>query len=181
MPKNYTKATWQDEELADEALYNITESDDSPFKSDVKIKLNTGVIQAGTPVVAERMNNIENGIDLLDTKLADAQDLLTTGGTSTAYTITTIGAAELTTGEGFRVRFHATAGASPTLDRDSKGAKALKFYDAFGVKQNCTPVQIVANMIFNVIYDGTDYMLLGVWGGGSNGVGADVLQVQIFS
>lgn len=171
MPKDYTKNTWQDEELADEALYNILEDDDTPYKSDVKIVLSTDVIQAGTALTATKMNNLENGVDTLDTKLADASDLLTSGGTSTAYTITTIGAAALRTGEAFRVKFHATAGASPTLNRDSKGAKALKYYDETGTKQACTAAQIIANVILTVLYDGTDYVLLGGAGGGGGAWG----------
>lgn len=94
--------------------------------------------------------------------------LLTTGGSSTAYTITTTPAAALTTGETFRIKFHTTAGATPTLNRDSKGAKSLKYYDSSGAKQACTSAQIIANMIFTVLYDGTDYVLLGGGGGSSS-------------
>lgn len=97
--------------------------------------------------------------------------LLTTGGTFTAYTITTIGDAALVTGETFRIKFHATAGTSPTLNRDAKGAKSLKYYDATGTKQNATSTQIIANMILTIIYDGTDYVILG---GGSSGGGGSV-------
>lgn len=161
MAKIYTKNTWTDEELADDALYDILESDDTPINEDVQIVLTTDVIAAGTGVTAERMNNIEEGIDAIDTKLADALDLLTTGGTSTAYTITTVGDANLATGETFRVKFHATAGATPTLNRDAKGAKDLKYYDSTGAKQAATAAQIIADMILTIIYDGVDYVLLG--------------------
>lgn len=169
----YTKQTWTDEELADVALYDIKESDDTPINEGVKIELVTDVITAGSGVTAERMGHMEDGIynahvDIaaLTTKVDDANNLKTTGGTSTAYTITTTGAAALVTGEAFRIKFHATAGATPTLNRDSKGAKSLKYYDSSGTKQACTSAQIIANMIVNVIYDGTDYVLLG---GGSGG------------
>lgn len=170
MPKQYTKGdTAVDEILSGAERYDIKENEGAVFKSDMQIELATPVAEAGTNLDAARINNMENGIDLLDTKLADANDMLTTGGTSTAYTISTIGGAALATGETFRVKFHATAGSSPTLNRDSKGAKALKYYDATGTKQNATSAQIAANMILVVIYDGTDYVLLGGSSGGSSG------------
>jgi hypothetical protein len=59
----YTKQEWTDEELADEALYDILDSDDAPINEDVKIELTTDVIAAGTSVTAERMNHIEDGIE----------------------------------------------------------------------------------------------------------------------
>jgi hypothetical protein len=88
--------------------------------------------------------------------------VFTTGGTSTAYTITTIGAPALATNESFRVKFNATAGATPTLNRDGKGAKSLKYYNAAGVKTACSAATIIANMICDVVYDGTDYVVLSI-------------------
>lgn len=175
----YTKQTWTDEELADVALYDIKESDDTPINEGVKIELATDVITAGSGVTAARMGHMEDGIydahtDIaaLTTKVNDVNDLKTTGGSSTAYTITTTGAAALVTGEAFLVKFHITAGATPTLNRDSKGAKSLKYYDSTGTKQACTSANIITNLISNVLYDGTDYVVLdpaGVTGSGSGG------------
>lgn len=169
----YTKQTWTDEELADVALYDIKESDDTPINEGVKIELATDVIIAGSGVTAERMGHMEDGIydahtDIaaLTTKVNDANDLKTTGGSSTAYTITTTGAAALVTGEAFLVKFHTTAGATPTLNRDGLGAKSIKYYDATGTKQAATSLQIITNMILTILYDGTDYVILG--GGSSN-------------
>lgn len=101
-------------------------------------------------------NELANGLDAVDNSHA----LYTTGGTSTAFTITTTTAPALTTGEKWYVKFNATAGASPTLNRDSKGAKSLKYYNGSGTKQACSASIIVANMIGEVLYDGTDYVLL---------------------
>ena len=78
----YTKQTWTDEELADVALYDIKESDDTPINEGVKIELATDVIIAGSGVTAERMGHMEDGIydahtDIaaLTTKVNDANDL----------------------------------------------------------------------------------------------------------
>jgi hypothetical protein len=107
------------------------------------------------------MNNIEtNGVDALDTKIAVMLDAITTAGTSTAYTLTTTSALALATNERFHVIFNATAGASPTLNRDSKGAKALKYYDNTGVKIACGAKTIISGMHSDIVYDGTDYVVM---------------------
>lgn len=172
MAKVYTKgSTVVDEVLSGAERYDIKDNGGTPIESNVQINLATSVAVAGTTINAARLNNIETGIDTLDTKVADANDLLTTGGTTTAYTLTTTGAAALATGERFRVKFNATAGATPTLNRDSKGAKSLKYYDNTGAKQACTSSNIVANLIADVVYDGTDYVVLdpaGVTGSGGS-------------
>lgn len=66
MAKLYTKNTWTDEILAGDELYTIAQSDDTPINENVKISLSTAVTTAGTTVSAEKMNNIENGIDAID-------------------------------------------------------------------------------------------------------------------
>jgi hypothetical protein len=83
----------------------------------------------------------------------------TTGGTSTAYTLTPAPAiTSLVSGQRFRVNFNATAGASPTLSISGQTAKNLKVYNSNGAKQ--TASSIIANMLTDVEYDGTDYVIL---------------------
>jgi hypothetical protein len=160
MAKIYTPNTWIDETLADDPRFNILEDGGTAFKADMRIEQSTDVVQAGTAVEADLMNNIEDGLDALDTIVADRILSITTGGTSTAYTLTTIGASALTNFERFRVKFNATAGATPTLNRDGKGAKSLKYYDSTGAKVACGATSIIANMISDVEYDGTDYVVI---------------------
>ncbi len=180
MGKIYTKGTTvADEVLSGAEAYEVVQSGGGAITNvnqldDVAINLITPVAVAGTMIDAARMNNIENGIDAIDTRVdnnettlnalsttvTDSTALLTTGGTTTAYTLTTTGAASLATGERFRVKFNATAGSTPTLNRDSKGAKSLKYYDNVGTKQSCSSANIVANLITDVVYDGTDYVVL---------------------
>jgi hypothetical protein len=108
---------------------------------------------------------------------AEDVGLLTTGGTSTAYTISTPDALALTVGEIFRIKFHTTAGATPTLERDGLTAKSLKYYDNTGTKVACGATSIIANMIAEVTYDGTDFVVLDALptGGGGGGVGKNIL------
>jgi hypothetical protein len=69
MAKLYTKNTWADEVLAAAERYNVLEDDGSAFKANMQIALATAVVQAGTAADAARMNNLENGVDALDTLL----------------------------------------------------------------------------------------------------------------
>lgn len=114
----------------------------------------TSMTGLGTPTVLANPVRVTD----LQTQTVTAY---TTAGTSTAYTLTTFATGvALTTNERWTVKFNATAGSSPTLNRDSKGAKSLMYYNASGTKTACTSSQIVANLISDVIYDGTDYVVL---------------------
>ena len=71
MAKLYTKNTWLDEILADDEKYLVKNDVGETVYSEASIELSTTVVQAGSPVSAERMNHIEEGIDALDSKLAE--------------------------------------------------------------------------------------------------------------
>jgi len=80
-------------------------------------------------------------------------------GTAPAYVLTpTPAITAYSIYQRFNVNFHAagTAG-SNTLNVSGLGAKNLKQYDTLGVKQ---PAIISANFISDVIYDGTDFIVL---------------------
>ena len=160
MGKLYTKNTWTDQVLDGDLRYDIEDDGGSPIDSNVRIDLHNEVVQEGSPLTADWMNNIETGVDGIDTLTADKLTPITTGGTSTAYTITTLGGYPLTTNEIWTVIFHTTAGTTPTLNRDGKGAKSLKYRDINGIKQNITAAQLTTGLQSNVIYDGTDYVVL---------------------
>jgi hypothetical protein len=163
MAKIYTSNTWTDETLTGAVRYDILEDDDTPISENVQINLATSVAVAGSDVDADKMNNIEAGIDALDDLLSNyVEPIYTTGGTSTAFTITTVKALALATGEFFKVKWNATAGATPTLNRDAKGAKALKYFNSAGSKTTCTSAQIISGMISRIYYDGTDYLVLDI-------------------
>lgn len=87
---------------------------------------------------------------------------VTTGGTSTAFTLTTaFGSAwAQAAGQRFRVLFHTTAGASPTLNRDTRGAGNLVYFDSNGVRTACGPATIISGMMADVEFDGTDWVVL---------------------
>jgi len=85
----------------------------------------------------------------------------TTGGTSTAYTLTPTPAITAnTTNQRFRVKFNAASGATPTLAVSGQTAKNLKYYDSTGTKQAITSTQVPINWISDVEYDGTDWLVM---------------------
>lgn len=85
----------------------------------------------------------------------------TTAGTSIAFTLTpTPALAGLVAGTKFHIKFNATAGATPTLAVSGLAATALKVYDSSGIKAAASATSIVANMQSDVLYDGTDWVVL---------------------
>lgn len=69
MAKSYIPATWVDEELIGDPRYNILENGGDPIQEEVRITLINDVAEPGTSLTAARMNNIEAGIDSIDTIL----------------------------------------------------------------------------------------------------------------
>lgn len=84
---------------------------------------------------------------------------LTTGGTSTAYTVSTNqGFASLTAmnGQSIRVKFNAANGASPTLNVDGLGAKAINIDTSTAVPTG----MIRANSVLSLVYDNSNSCFL---------------------
>jgi len=83
---------------------------------------------------------------------ADHAGSLLTGGTATAYTLTSNGVFDTLahmSGFGFKVRFHAANGAAATLNVDGLGAKALQAASGTAL----TAGVIAANSVWDVTYD----------------------------
>ena len=87
----------------------------------------------------------------------------TTGGTSTAYTLTPSPAiTALAENQRFAVEFHTASGSSPTLAVSGLTAKNLKYRDAAGAKTAVASGDIPTDWRSDVIYDGTDWIVLDV-------------------
>ena len=85
----------------------------------------------------------------------------TTGGTSTVYTLTPSPAITVyTSGQSFSVTIHTVPGMNPTLNISAVGAKNFKYYNAQGSKIFVDASSVIANWVSNVIYDGTDLVLM---------------------
>jgi len=77
MAKLYTKNTWVDEVLTGDEKYQVKNDAGAVVYASAEISLATSVAVAGTAVTATRMNNIEDGLDALDTKVAGIETALT--------------------------------------------------------------------------------------------------------
>lgn len=96
----------------------------------------------------------------------------TTTGTATAYVLTpTPAIAANTTNQRFRVKFHTTAGTTPTLAVSGQTAKSVKYFDGTGAKQAVTATQVPSGWVGDVEYDGTDWTLLNTPSSASTGGG----------
>ncbi len=85
----------------------------------------------------------------------------TTGGSSTAYTLTPVPAITANaTGQRFRIAFHTAAGTTPTLAVSGQTALNLKYKDSTGAKQAVTSTQIPTSWSADVENDGTDWVVL---------------------
>lgn len=91
---------------------------------------------------------------------SQAATAFTTGGSSTAYTLTPDPAiASLSAGQEFDITFHTAAGTTPTLAISGLTAKNLKYRDSTGAKQAVTSTQVPSGWTSKVLYDGTDYVV----------------------
>lgn len=93
----------------------------------------------------------------------DTAGTLTTAGTSTAYTLTTnqvFSSLTVLNGQELSVKFNATNGASPTLNVDGLGAKAINVDTATAVGTGL----IKANSVWSMVYDNSNscFILKGV-------------------
>jgi len=104
-------------------------------------------------------NNLVRATDLQ----AQAVTAFTTGGTATAFTLTPAPAITANAAnQRFRVKFHAAAGATPTLAVSGLTALNLKYKDSAGTKQAITSTQVPSGWISDVENDGTDWVVLDV-------------------
>lgn len=89
------------------------------------------------------------------------ENLLTTAGTTSAYTIATsnLGLSAYASGIRLLVRFNAANAASATLNVDSVGAKSLRTADDFAL----IPSELAANQIAEVVYSSDANSSAGGW------------------
>lgn len=87
------------------------------------------------------------------------EEVLTTGGTTTAYTLTpSVAIGSYVTGHRFLVKFNATCGASPTINISGLGAKNLTKGGATALSAS----DVLINGIYIIEYDGTQFQVIGI-------------------
>ena len=83
----------------------------------------------------------------------------TTGGTSSAFTVTATPALTTYTNSRLAVTLNAAPTGSPTINYNSLGAKNFKYKDNTGTKQFVTSTQAPSGHLCDLWYDGTDVLL----------------------
>lgn len=126
------------------------------FMNDVQEELISILAAAGvTPVKGTQNQLLQSIYKLAQNQVAQA---FTTAGTGTALTLTPSPAiSAYAANQRFSVKFHVDSGANPTLNASAKGAKAIKQYSAAGAK---VAAVFFADQVGDVLYDGTDWVLL---------------------
>ncbi len=118
--------------------------------------LATAVIEANGAV--DKVGASQAFDALLQLGQSQAGVAFTAGGTATALTLTPTPAIQAyAVNQRFSVKFNVTAGLNPTLNVSAKGPKSLKQYDSAGAK---VAAAFVADQISDVVYDGTDMVVL---------------------
>jgi hypothetical protein len=111
--------------------------------------------------------NVEAALDELDTEKASIVSIqnqsataFTTGGTSSAFTVTANPALTTYTNSRLAVTLNAMPTGSPTINYNGLGAKSFKYKDSTGAKQFVTSTQALSGHLCDLWYDGTDVLLL---------------------
>lgn len=116
-----------------------------------------GILSAAgvTPAKASQDQVLQAIYKLVQSQKATA---FATAGTATALTLTPVPAiSAYAANQRFSVKFSVASGANPTLNVSAQGGKSLKRYDASGAKVAAT---FAAGQISDVVYDGTDMIVL---------------------
>lgn len=127
----YSPRTWVDRQVERPKTYNLQENGDG---SVTLLPAEGIIIEAGTPLIADNMNQIEEGLEEVSIAVGDGVNdyirqpaFAVTAGTSTAYTVTLDPAPNiLRDGFGITIVPHVTNGANATLNINGLGGFPLK-------------------------------------------------------
>lgn len=130
----------------------------------VTIEDATGNLDAGTSGTTPSLSILTNNPDalpsIIDSNVQNQTAIaFTTGGSSSAYTLTPIPAiASNAENQCFFIEPHTDPTGSPTLAISGKSALNCKYLDSTGTKQFITSSQVKAGNKYRVWNDGTDYI-----------------------
>lgn len=156
--KAYGEANWGGTAAADAAASAVAAASSAATASTAATNSANSASAASTSASAAAASAASVGFTLTDLQ-TQGKTAATSAGAAPAFTVATNPAYDaLAAGQRMRVKFHAagTTG-SNTLNRDGLGAKKIVQYDYSGTKVSAT---VVAGMLADVEYDGTDFVIL---------------------
>ena len=170
----YEKIAWKNREVEKPRTYTKVDNSDGTI---TLTPAEGNIIEPGTPIIADNMNHIEQGIEdvdqAIDMHISDSEKHIpyaTASGTNT-YTVSIPGISSLAEGLSIKVKFtNANTGAA-TLNVNSLGAKSI-------VKSNGNALSsgnIKAGQICHLVYTGSNFQLLGEGGEYGTAQAGDVL------
>ncbi|MCF6461505.1 hypothetical protein [Clostridium sp. Cult3] len=155
----YERTIWKNREVERPRTFKKIENPDGTI---TLVPAEGNIIEPGTPIIAQNMNNIEDGIedayDLIGEHLADYVHLpYSIADGANNYTTLINGIASLVEGMSVKVKFtNANTGAS-TLNINGLGAKSIRKSSGDELSKG----DIRAGQILHLVYTGSVFQLLG--------------------
>jgi hypothetical protein len=156
----YEKIAWKNREVEKPRTYTKVDNSDGTI---TLTPAEGNIIEPGTPIIADNMNHIEQGIEdvdqAIDTHISDSEKHIpyaTASGTNT-YTVSISGISSLAEGLSIKVKFTNANTGTATLNVNSLGTKSI-------VKSNGNALSsgnIKAGQICHLVYTGSNFQLLG--------------------
>jgi len=170
----YEKIAWKNREVEKPRTYTKVDNSDGTI---TLTPAEGNIIEPGTPIIADNMNHIEQGIEdvdqAIDTHISDSEKHIpyaTASGTNT-YTVSISGISSLAEGLSIKVKFTNANTGTATLNVNSLGTKSI-------VKSNGNALSsgnIKAGQICHLVYTGSNFQLLGEGGEYGTAQAGDVL------
>ena len=156
----YVKETWVDRNVQYPARYDITKGGGGAISSGDTVTMTASpgtITAAGTQIVATKLQNLEDQVE--DITNSEHNYGASSAGTD-AYALTFSPAfTAYNTGMTFNVKADVGNTGACTLDIDTIGVKNIKVIAPSG-KADPKTGDIIANGIYQFVYDGTDFILL---------------------
>ena len=170
----YEKIAWKNREVEKPRTYTKVDNSDGTI---TLTPAEGNIIEPGTPIIADNMNHIEQGIEdvdqAIDMHISDSEKHIpyaSASGTNT-YTVSISGISSLAEGLSVKIKFqNANTGAS-TLNINGLGAKEIRKSNGNALSSG----SIKAGQILHLVYTGTSFQCLGEGGEYGTAQAGDVL------
>lgn len=163
----YTKHNWQDEIVQYPSRYKLKNTGTGIVEATYDLERETGTVTAQDPIVAMKLNNIENGVFNNDVNIDISRIAKLSTGSANAYVVDTEGTFDLTL-DGNILTFipHATNTGASTIALDSQSTVSIEKIDDSGSAVALEAGDLLANRPVQIVRRvGTNVFILRPSGG----------------